>query len=101
MRRAFRYSFPESIPLDHVEESLVMSIIAAESIHGAAEARLAVGHLLDRAGRCCVIDGSTETGCDLNKVFVGLLMKQFGAAGFDVRRVEGYSQLEPPEFGDS
>lgn len=95
MTEIYKYSFDPGVSLQDVEESLVLSIVSVESLHGAALARLEVSHFLDRERRQCVIDGSSGAGRDLNKLFVGLLLKEFGATAFEVRRVEKSAQCEP------
>jgi len=87
-RDIYRYSFAEQIPMEEAEESLMLSVLAAECIHGRSALRLAGAFLFDAAKRSCVIDGSTEIGRHIAAIFTGFLAKQFGDEAFKVKRVE-------------
>jgi hypothetical protein len=83
----YRYSFPSTIPLDDVEETLLLAIIATESLHGESQVRLDSAHLFDREQRACVIDAHTQVGRDLSRLFTGFVTREFGANAFSVERV--------------
>lgn len=84
----YRYEFGEPIPPEEVEATFVLSLFAVEAIHGAAQTRLDAGHAFDAPRRTIVIDASTAVGRDLNRVFVGLVTREFGARSFRVARAE-------------
>ncbi len=94
-RLVYRYTLGESIPPDEVEVTLLLAIIAIESLHGEAEARLDSTHAFDPDRRVVVIEATTDAGRDLNKLFVGFLTKEFGPAAFRVERVE--QRIPQPE----
>ncbi|KAA5541894.1 hypothetical protein FYK55_17000 [Roseiconus nitratireducens] len=89
--QVFRYEFAGDIDFAEVESSLVLSIMAVESLHGASEVRLDAAHAIDEDKRNCVIDASTEVGRDINRLFVGFLRREFGEDAFQVERLS-----EPP-----
>lgn len=62
----YRYKFAPNVEMEDVESSVVLAIMAAESLHGEAQTRLDVAHHLDPATRACVIDAGTPVGRDLN-----------------------------------
>jgi hypothetical protein len=88
MRQVFRYTFPGEVPLDHVEDSLTLCALATEILHGAVQTRLEVGYLVDRGAGRCIIDGTSPAGRDFNRLFAGLIIEEFGAESFEVRRID-------------
>jgi hypothetical protein len=84
---AFRYRFQE-IPVDEVEDTLLLAILATEALRGESQVRLDARHYFDTKRRACVIDARTRVGRDLNRLFVGLLRHEFGTDAFQVDRVE-------------
>jgi hypothetical protein len=98
-RAAFRYEFPPTIALEEVKATLTLTIMAVESLHGDARVRLDARHFLDEAQRMCVIDTTSDVGTDFNRIFAGFLIREFGAGGFTVERVED-SQFMASANGD-
>jgi hypothetical protein len=81
----YRFTFDRAVPMDDVEEALVLALLVVQILHGDARTRLAVGHAFDRKRRVCVIDATTAEGKDLSKLLVGFLAREFGADAFTVR----------------
>lgn len=86
-RLVYRYTFKPELSLDEVEATIVLSILAAESLHGADQVRLDAAHFFDRTKRACVIDADTAVGKDLNRLFLGFVRREFGEDGFRVERM--------------
>lgn len=86
--RLFRYEFSDDVPIEEVEATLLLSIIAAESLHGSAQVRLDASHFLDTDKGSCVIDAGTPVGRDLNRLFVGFVCREFGEDAFTVERLD-------------
>lgn len=95
----YRYGFPADVPVAEIEASLLLSVLATESLHGEAQVRLDAAHYLDVDQRACVIDAGTSVGRDLNRLFVGFLRREFGEDAFTVERVDSVPQHEPQEVG--
>ena len=87
-KEIYRYTFPPHVPHEEVEASIVLAIFATESLHGETQTRLQVSHYYDLKLRKCVVDASTPAGRDFNKIFLGFLMREFGADGFEVEQLE-------------
>lgn len=87
----YRYAFTANAPIEEVEASLLLAVMATESLHGEAQTRLDVAHFLDPAKRACVIDAGTPVGRDLNRLFTGFLAREFGEDAFNVERVDSQS----------
>jgi hypothetical protein len=83
----YRYRFSASVSFEEVQASLVLALLATESLHGESQVRLDAGHAVDADKRSCVIDASTAVGRDLNRLFAGFITREFGADVFEVERV--------------
>lgn len=88
MRDIYRYRFYESIPLREAEESLLLAVLAVESLYGRSPVRLDAAFLLDREKRSCVVDAGSEVGRAIARIFTGFLTRQFGEESFRVERAE-------------
>lgn len=84
----YRYKFAPAISFAEIESSLVLAIMAAESLHGEAQVRLDAAHTVDADQRACVIDASTPVGRDLNRLFMGFVNREFGQDACDVEHVD-------------
>ena len=86
-KEVYRYSFGKDVPLQDVEESFLLAVLAVECLHGQARVRLDAGYYLDKQKRACVVDASTPVGQDINKIFIGFCIREFGEDAFRVERV--------------
>jgi len=82
--KIYRYVFGKCVPIEEVEASFLLAILATEGLHGEANVRLDVAHFMDLAERACVIDAGTPVGRDLNRLFVQFVSREFGHDAFDV-----------------
>ena len=76
---AYRYTFPSKALLEEVEATLVLPVRRRECPRR-VQVRLDAAHHFDLEQRLCVIDASTAVGCTLNRLFVGFLCREYGAA---------------------
>ena len=83
----YRYEFAESVSMNELEGTLMLALAAAENLHGASQVRLDAEHAFDAALRVCVVNAGTPVGQDLNKLFAGFAMREFGAECFRVERI--------------
>jgi hypothetical protein len=95
MKEVYRYRFEDDVPLDDVEESLLLAVLAAECLHGQARVRLNAGYCFDKKRFCCIIDASTTVGQTISKLFTGFCIREFGEDSFKVERLDG----PPPAKG--
>jgi hypothetical protein len=98
-KELYRYTFQPDVPLEDLETSLLLAVLAAESLHGEAQVRLDAAHYFDPASRACVIDAGTPVGRDLNRLFIGFVAREFGDAAFEVQRVDRVAQGAEIETG--
>lgn len=81
-----RYTFASSVCMREVEETLLLAVLAVESLHGESTVRLDASYSVDASRRTCVIDGSTEVGRALSRVFTGFVTREFGGDAFGIHR---------------
>jgi hypothetical protein len=96
-KELYRYNFNSVVPLEDIEASLLLAILATESLHGEAQVRLDAAHFFDADQHACVIDAGTPVGRDVNRLFVGFLRREFGEDAFTVERVTDFPIPEPVE----
>ena len=80
------YRFRRHIDIDDVQDTLTLSVLGVENLHGRARVRLDGWWRLDRQRRRCVIDASTSVGENIAQLFTGFLTQEFGENAFTVRR---------------
>ena len=93
----YRYLFKPDVICEDVEAALVLAIFGTESLHGESQVRLDAAHYFDPAECACVIDGRTNVGRDLNRLFVGFLRREFGEDAFRVERIDTITKHQPKE----
>lgn len=93
-KELYRYRFSAEVPIDEVEASFLLAVLATESLHGEAQTRLDASHYLDPIARACVIDAGTQVGRDLNRLFIGFIVREFGRDVFTVERISKQPEFE-------
>jgi hypothetical protein len=83
----YRYTFSPSLDIAEVEATVMLAILATESLHGQSGVRLELHHTFDSEKRLCLIDATGEVGRDLNRLFLGFVSREFGHDSFQVARV--------------
>ncbi|HKZ20277.1 MAG TPA: hypothetical protein VJQ57_09220 [Acidimicrobiia bacterium] len=71
-----------------MHDSLVLSLMASEGLHGRTRVQLEANFHLDRDERTCTVQAETEVGRDLVRIFTALLTRQFGEEGFTIESNE-------------
>ena len=85
-RDIYRYDFSAEVPLGEVEDSLLLAVLVAESLHGRSLVRLDASFCLDEKKQSCVVDAGTEVGRHIARIFTGFLTREFGESAFTVER---------------
>ena len=88
----YRYRFTDKVALHEAEESLLLAVLAVESLYGRSPVRLDAAFCLDREARSCVVDAGSEVGRAIARIFTGFLTRQFGEEAFRVERLSGLGQ---------
>lgn len=94
-RELYRYNFDSKVPIRDIEESLLLAVLAAESLHGRSLVRLDASFCLDSHKRSCVVDAATEVGRAIARIFTGFLTREFGEEAFKVERVGDAPAIGP------
>jgi hypothetical protein len=75
-----------------VEGSIVLALLATESLHGECEVQLTAPHFLDKGRRACIVDATSSVGGDFNRLLLGFLRREFGPLAFRVHILDGSQQ---------
>ena len=79
-----KFSFKPDVDLEQAEGTLLLSIIAAEALHGQAAVRLEARYLFSNEKRACVIERRGQVSDNVIKIFTGFLIHEFGEDAFGV-----------------
>jgi len=84
----YTYTFAEGVDLEQVLDTLMLAIVSAEGVYGAARVRMDARCRVERTASFVAIDAATDVGQHINRVFTNFLTREFGAEAFEVRRLE-------------
>ena len=82
----YRYVFHPSVAMGQVSNTLFLSALAAEAIHGRARVQLDGDFRTDPVTRSAIIDATTETGQTIARVFTEFISRELGEQAFTVAR---------------
>lgn len=85
---AYRYCFEASLDINEVRATVMLAVLATESLHGESRVQLESRHVFSLKERECQIEAAGEIGRDLNRLLVGFLRREFGETGFQVERID-------------
>ena len=83
-----RFKFEQSIPLEEAEMTLHLASYAVEGLFGQARVRLDFSYFVDEPRGTIIVDGTTEVGAAVVRIFTGLVIREFGEEAFQVRRLD-------------
>jgi hypothetical protein len=83
----YRFQFDEGVPLRDAEDTLLLSLVAAEGLYGEARVRMDSAYLVDAPLRTIVVDAATDVGQDVCGIFTSFLAREFSPGAFCVRRL--------------
>ena len=92
-KAGYTIQFGDGASMSNVEETLLMSVIAAEGIHGRARVRLDAGFNLDHDRRICTVNADNPVGENIARVFVEFLLLDLGEEGFQVAGSNGFASI--------
>jgi len=88
MTRVTRWKFRDAVDLHDAEETLLLSILAAEGLFGEARLRMDLGYVVDESINVVAVDTSTQVGYAVAAIFTAFVNREFGPESFDVRHTE-------------
>jgi len=90
-RTIYHFTFRRSVPLDAVEDALLLAVIAGEALHGDSRDPDTT-HVLDETRWECVLDARTKSGAAALRVFTALVASLFGPRAFRVVTAEDLAE---------
>ena len=96
-----KLTFKPDVDLEQAEGTLLLSIIAAEALHGQAAVRLEARYLFSNEKRACVIECRGKVSDDVIKIFTGFLIHEFGEDAFQVTLISKDDHVERPAPGNA
>lgn len=84
------FTFGVEVSMEEVDGTLRLSLMAAESLHGADRVRLEASMHLDPLHRTCAIATHTPVGRSLAVIFLGYLRREFGEGAVDLVKREDH-----------
>jgi len=87
-RLVYKYEFAKYVPINDIEDTLMVAALAAEALHGRAAMKLDASFRLNKKARVCVIDAETPVGCDIARIFTTFIVKGYGEPALSVERTE-------------
>jgi hypothetical protein len=92
-RTTYHFTFTSAVPMDAVEDALVVAAIAARAVAEEKAPARRTTHVLDDRRRTCVVDARTAEGAALLRIFFAYVVVMFGVCAFRVVTAE---DLVPP-----
>ena len=78
MKQIYRFRFARTVPPRDIEDTLMLALMAVESLHGRVRLRMDGCYTLDKEQRLCEIDASSRVGADLAEIFTGYATREYG-----------------------
>ncbi len=82
--KIYQYKFEPEVPMLDVETSLVLSVLAVESLKGKSRLRLEADYNVNRNERTAKVSAGTEVGESIARIFTGFIALEFGGESFKV-----------------
>lgn len=89
----FRYSFDEDVPIEEVELTLHLAIFAAEGLFGKPRVAMEFRYEVQPLDNHIDVDGETEVGVAVARIFAGLLLREFGDSAFRITNLPSHESL--------
>lgn len=91
-KRVYRYRFDRDVSASDIEETLLLALMAVESLHGRARLLMDGRYRFDKDQHTCEIDASTKVGTDLAWFFAGYAMREYGIDAVSIKQ-----EIDPSE----
>ncbi|MEK6675501.1 MAG: hypothetical protein AABZ47_07595 [Planctomycetota bacterium] len=81
------YTFSPSVGMREAEDTLILAVLAVESLFGEFKVRLEASYWVNALLRTCAVDAGNEVGRAICRVFTGYISLEFGEKAFEIHRV--------------
>ena len=95
----YRFELAQRVDPEEAERTLQLAVLGAEGLFGPAWVRLDVGYRREPGGRALIIDGRTEVGAAVVRIFTSFMTREFGEESFSVRRLPEPTHVAPSGAG--
>lgn len=82
----YRFQFKPDVDLSEAEDTMRLSLLAAEGLFGEARVRTEVSYTVDPLRAEILVVGDAPVGEAVTQIFTSLLSHEFGRGAFTVRR---------------
>ena len=83
----YQFRFDSEISLEDIEDTLMLVLVAVNSLHGVTRVRLDCQFVLDKKRRHVLVDGNTPVGRCFARILAGFADYAYGETGFRFRRI--------------
>ena len=80
----FRFSFDQHVPIEDAEMTLHLAMLAAEGLFGKPRVAMEFRYEIQPFDNVIDIDGESEVGVAVARIFAGLLLREFGDSAFRI-----------------
>ncbi|HMO16383.1 MAG TPA: hypothetical protein PKA83_19855 [Pirellulaceae bacterium] len=87
----FRFSLDRRVSLEDAEMTLHLAMLAAEGLYGSPRVVMEFRYELHPLENAIDVDGETEVGTSVARIFAGLLLRQFGESGFRIDNLTAHA----------
>jgi hypothetical protein len=86
-QETYKYRFDQAVPAQDMEETFMLALLAAESLHSRSRVRMEARFTIDKQTRTCTIDAATTVGRDLARIFTGFATREYGEHAVRIERI--------------
>jgi len=90
----YKFNFEQSVKATELEATLLIALLAVESLHGLTAVRMECRFNMDKTNRTCQIDVSTQPGKDLASIFTGFAIKEYGERAVKIEKDIQFQEKE-------
>ena len=83
----YHFRLDSDIPIEEIENTLMLALVAVNSLHGVTRVRLDCQFVLDKKRRHVLVDGNTPVGRCFARILAGFADYAYGETGFRFRRI--------------
>lgn len=85
-RLVYKFNFSKHVPVDDIEDSLMVAALATEALHGRGAMKLDASFSFNKNTYICIVDAETQVGRDIAQILTTFLTKGYGESSFKVEQ---------------
>lgn len=87
----FRFSFDQHVPIEDAEMTLHLAMLAAEGLFGKPRVAMEFRYEIQPFDAYLDVDGDSEVGVTIARIFAGLLLREFGDSAFRITNIPSHA----------